>query len=216
MYRVSNTTGPVGYGPLPGETGYSATPTTGQSSHQSLIARANAVPITHIFKHYGLRFSPYTHKTTCPFKSHKNGRENTPSFTLYENTNSYTCFGCGIGNRAVDFVAEMDQCHPDKAATKILQLFGTKVDEDLLSAIDGTSERTEIMLQFSQAVLEFRQTHQSQHAFQFIEHICWVYDRSNERHDYDNEALRQLVEQCLEHIAIYTPQLIVILPKDGT
>lgn len=213
MYFLSNTTGPVGYGEAPGKIGNSSTSSTGKDSDKKLIARANSVPILHIFKHYGLRFDPYTCKTTCPFKGHKGGHETTPSFKLYEDTNSYHCFGCHVGTFAVDFVAEMERCQPVKAATRILQLFGTKVNEDFLGEETNSSERLEIMMLLSSRIFEFRQEHSSKHASDFIEYISWLYDRSNARHKYDNEALRRLVEQCVEVIDVYTPELLLTLEK---
>ncbi len=214
MYCLSNTTGPIGYGEAPGEVRNSTAPSTGKINTKDLIARANAVPILHIFKHYGMCFDVYTHKATCPFKGHKGGRENTPSFKLYEDTNSYTCFGCGVGHNAVDFVIEMDRCSPEKAAIKILTLFAAEVDEDLIVEGVNSSERLEIMMKFSNSVYEFYQNYHDKHAIEFIEYICWVYDRSNRLHKHDNEALSRLVEHCIEHIEIYNPQMTVI-PEKG-
>jgi hypothetical protein len=213
MYVLSNTTGPVSYGEAPGEIRNSSTSSAGKDSDKKLIARANSVPILHIFKHYNLRFDPYTHKTTCPFKAHKGGKEATPSFTLYEDTNGFKCFGCGVGGRATHFVVEMEKCQPVKAATRILQLFGTKVNDDFLGEEINSSERLEIMMTLSARIFEFRQEHSNKHAFDFIEYISWLYDRSNARHKYDNESLRRLVEHCVELIDVYTPELILTLEK---
>jgi CHC2 zinc finger len=214
MHLLSNTTGPVSYGEAPGKTGNSAAPSTGKDSDKKLIARANSVPILHIFKHYGLRFDPYSHMVTCPFKAHKGGKENTPSFKYFEDTNMFKCFGCGIGGRATHFIVEMEKCLPIKAAMLILQLFGTKVDENLLGEEVNSSERLEIMLMLSTRIFDFRQQHTDKHALDFIEYIGWVYDRLNAQHRYDNEALRRLVEQCVELIDIYTPELKLTLEKE--
>jgi CHC2 zinc finger len=213
MYVLSNTTGPVGYGEAPGKTGNSSTSSAGKDSDKKLIARANSVPILHIFKHYNMRFDLYTHKATCPFKAHKGGKEATPSFTLYEDTNMFKCFGCGIAGRATHFIVEMERCKPITAATRILQLFGTKVDDDLLAEETNPSERLEIMMTLSSRIFEFRQEHSDKHALDFIEYIGWLYDRSNARHKYDNESLRRLVEVCVELIDVYTPELILTLEK---
>jgi hypothetical protein len=208
MHSLSNITGPVGYGETSWETGNPATPLVRQNTDKAIIARANTVPIMHVLKHYGIRVDPYNHKAICPFKAHKNGRENTPSFSVFEETNTFKCFGCGRGNQPVNFVAEMDQCQYEKAARKILQIFATDVDESLIIEVNDISERLEIMMNFSEAVYQFRQSHLSPHAMDFIEYICQVYDRSNESHKYDNEALRRLVEHCVDHINIYSPDLI--------
>ena len=38
-------------------------------------------------------------KALCPIHNEK-----TPSFTVYPNTNSWHCFGCGVGGSVIDFV----------------------------------------------------------------------------------------------------------------
>jgi len=214
MRSLSNTTGPIDYGETPGEVGDPSTPPTGKISNKKLITMANAVPIMHVFKHYRMRFDPYTFKSICPFLSHKGGHESTPSFKVYEDTNTFKCFGCGKGSRAVNFVAEMDRCTVEKAALKILSLFSSYVDDNLMSEGINPSERLEIMMKFTSAVYEFRQNYGGKHATDFIEYICWVYDRSNGFHDHDNEALRRLVEHCIEHIEIYNPQMVLILEEE--
>jgi hypothetical protein len=213
MYCLSGTTGPVSYGETPGETGNFTMSSARKDTLKELIARANAVPIIHIFKRYGLLFNSYNRKVTCPFKSHKGGRESSPSFWYYPETNSYCCYGCRRGSFGVDFVAEMERCSPEKAAAKILELFASEVDEDLIVEGANPSERLEIMMKFSSRVFEFRQSHSDKHAIEFIEYICWIYDRSNRLHKHDNEALSRLVEHCVEHIEIYTPQLTLTLEE---
>lgn len=214
MRSLSGTTGPIDYGETPGEAGDPTAPTAGKTSSKKLIALANAVPIMHIFKHYGVRFDPYTFKTICPFLSHKGGRESTPSFKVYEDTNTFKCFGCGKGSRAINFVAEMDRCTAEKAALKILSIFSSDVDENFISEGLNPSERLEIMMKFANRVYEFRQSHGGKHATDFIEYICWVYDRSNAHHDHDNSSLNRLVEHCIEHIEIYNPGMILTLEEE--
>src|SRR5258708_1217590 len=46
----------------------------------------------------------YTHKMTCPFKFHKNGKERTASFRLHDKKNIFTCFGCGSYGSILDFL----------------------------------------------------------------------------------------------------------------
>lgn len=45
----------------------------------------------------------FTHKCKCPNPDHKGGEERTPSCYLSEETNSFYCFGCGSGNRVLNF-----------------------------------------------------------------------------------------------------------------
>ena len=42
-------------------------------------------------------------KGLCPFHS-----ERTPSFTVYPESNSYYCFGCGAGGDAVTFIKNIE------------------------------------------------------------------------------------------------------------
>ena len=45
----------------------------------------------------------------CPFHSEK-----TPSFCVYQNTNSFYCFGCGVGGDIIQFVMLAENlCYPD-------------------------------------------------------------------------------------------------------
>src|ERR1700734_14629 len=113
MSILSDQTGPVGYGEVTRQAGNTQSPHDRQNIDQILINKANSVPIVYLLKHYGVRIDPYSNKATCPFKSHKNGRENTPSFKVYEDTNTFKCFGCGRGGKLTHFVCETDHCHPD-------------------------------------------------------------------------------------------------------
>jgi hypothetical protein len=211
MHTISSVFGPVGYGEEPRKAGNPAK--AAQSHNQKLISQANAVPMLHVMQHYGLHVQPYKSKLTCPFKDHKGGRENSPSFWYYPDTNSFHCFGCDKGNRAVDFVMEMDGCSADTAAIKILDLFSSKVDHELLVDSHSSSERLELMVKFSSAVFEFRLNHDQDHALDFIEYVCWTFDEANRRHNLDNEALARLVEHCIEYINIYRPTLVLTMEE---
>lgn len=205
MRPISNTTGSLGIGETSGEIGDFAAPFgVGKEFYKDLIRLANSVPIQRIFKHYSVRLDEHHLKITCPFKSHKGGRENSASFYYYPHTNSYHCFGCKTGNHACDFVAEMDGCTRTKAAQKILMLFGTEADSDNVLDRQDFSERLEIMMDFSNTVREFRQSYAHADAYAFIEDKCRIYDVLNARHkNLGNDALRELVRQLKEEISLY-------------
>lgn len=205
MRDILYTTGPIDYGEEPGETRDSPTPA--QKSGQELKARANAVPILSVFKWRGVHISAYNPQTRCPFKSHKGGQENRPSFRYYPDTNSFNCFGCHRGGGPVEFIMHMDGIEKMDAAVKILDEFEDKVDEDFIFEAQNMPERTEIMAEFSSAVQEFRQNHEGEHAFQFIEYLCWVYDRTNLNHKYDNDSLRRLNAHMIDWIRSYIPSV---------
>lgn len=182
---------------------------TGQESYKELINRANTVPLTRIFKHYGLRVDEYNRKITCPFKAHKGGRETTPSFYYYAHTNSFRCYGCGIGHQyahGCEFVAAIEGITKAKAAIQILEMFSTDVDEDNILSKHDFSERLEIMMNFANLIREFRQAHVDEKSQKFIEDMCWVYDQHNLKHEHTNEALRRVVERIKEQIASYKCQ----------
>jgi len=178
---------------------------TGQDYYQELINRANTIPLIKVLKYYGIRLDPYNRKTTCPFKSHKGGRESTPSFYFYHDTNSFYCFGCKAKSRPCDFVAGMDNCTKVQAAHKLIQLFEIDVDEDNLFDRMDFAERLKIMLDFSTAVREFYRTYDAEEARVYVEVACQKYDALNLKHKLDNEALRRTVEQLNEYITLYKP-----------
>jgi len=50
----------------------------------------------------------------CPFHN-----ERTPSFTIYPKTNSFKCFGCGVGGSVIDFAMLMHGTDALEAAKKL-------------------------------------------------------------------------------------------------
>ena len=210
MYDVSNTTGLDGYGETSGEAGDSSDSLTGKAFFQDLIRRANTVPLIRVFKYYKLYVNEANRKIVCPFKSHKGGRESSGSFWFYPETNSFYCFGCKVGGpwaHACEFVSFVENISKAKAAYKILELFSSDIvnagDSDLLEP-GNYSERLEIMMDFSNAVREFRQVYFDEKSYSYIEYVCSVYDRENLRHKkLDNETLRRIVERMKEDLSTY-------------
>ena len=201
MCNLSSTTGSNSYGETSWEDGDIATPSSSLSYNKGLINQANSVPITQILRHYGVYLDPSNRKAICPFKSHKGGRENTASFWYYPDTNTFNCFGCGTGGACCKFVAKMDGTSEVKAAYKILELFNSDVVDGVECPQEDFSERFEIMMDFSNSVRDFRSEHTDQKSFEFIEHVCWVYDTMNLKHKLNNEALRVLVNKLKDRIA---------------
>lgn len=175
---------------------------------KDLIAQANSVPLISIFKYYNVKADEHNRKIICPFKSHKGGRENTPSFHYYPDSNSFRCYGCNTGGptaRSCEFVAAMEKINKVKAAEKVLQLFASDVDENNICNVENFSERTEIMIDFSNTVRDFRQAYIDEKSQEFIEFICRIYDKHNLKYDHTNEALRHIVDQIKERIKLYKP-----------
>jgi hypothetical protein len=53
-------------------------------------------------EYFGVGGTQY--KARCPF--HADGQERTPSFCVYDDTNSYHCFGCAANGGIVEFTAK--------------------------------------------------------------------------------------------------------------
>lgn len=205
MCPLPNTARSNGDGPTSGETGSVAAAFAGKDYYQELIRKSNTVPIVKIFKHYNVRLDVHNKKTSCPFRSHKGGRERTPSFYFYPETNSFNCYGCNCGGPGWKFVMQMENCTKVQAAYKILQLFGDDVDEDAMYETPDFEERLAIMMDFSNTVREFHLTYPTKEAGVYVEVACKKYDALNLKHKLDNEALRRIVEQLKDYISLYKP-----------
>lgn len=207
MRHLSSSTRSNSVSETSSEDGDIATSFTGKDFYQDLIQKANTVPLVKLFRHYGLRLDDNNRKITCPFSSHKGGRENSASFNYYPQTNTFWCFGCKIGVHGCDFIAGMDNCNKVKAASKILDLFNADADDDNVLDRQNFSEKLEIMMDFSNLIREFIQINSDAKDLVFIENICRVYDNMNLKHNLNNDALRSMIKQLKEEISSYKPCL---------
>ena len=72
-----------------------------------VIMRTDIVSL--ISGYVSLKRAGNMHKGLCPFHSEK-----SPSFTVYPATNSFYCFGCGIGGDAITFTKQIEHLdYPD-------------------------------------------------------------------------------------------------------
>src|SRR5437016_1222250 len=108
MHKLQDSTGFNSFGETSWETGDTSDSSSRKAYFKELIAKANSVRLIRIFGFYGIRIDEQNKKIICPFKSHSNGKESTPSFVYYPQTNTYCCYGCKQGSTPVDFVANMD------------------------------------------------------------------------------------------------------------
>jgi len=69
--------------------------------------------ISDITRFYGIEVKR-NNQALCPFHNEK-----TPSFTIFPKTNSFKCFGCGVGGSVIDFVMQMDGLEALEAAKKL-------------------------------------------------------------------------------------------------
>jgi hypothetical protein len=203
MRDVSSTTGSISNGETSWEDGDISPHSEGKLFYQRLINKANSVPIIKVLNYYGIHIDA-NRKTTCPFPFHKGGKERTPSFSYYKETNTFYCFGCNKGSTCCDFVSLIENTTKVIAAYKILELFNSSdvVSTDRQQLADF-SERFDIMMDFSRAVHEFRESHPGEEPFKFIEHVCMVYDAINLKRELDNKALRSMVDELKLWISSY-------------
>ena len=61
-------------------------------------------------------------KGLCPFHS-----ERTPSFTVYPQTQSYYCFGCGAGGNAIDFLMRIENLDFRSAVEQLAERVGVSL-----------------------------------------------------------------------------------------
>ena len=61
----------------------------------------------------------------CPFHSEK-----TPSFTVYTDTQSYYCFGCGAGGDVITFIRQIENLEYIEALKFLAEKAGMKLPED--------------------------------------------------------------------------------------
>jgi hypothetical protein len=90
---------------------------TGESAERSaenpkeLIRAANhKVSLIKILNQYGIkpnraRGGNWSQMVQCPLKSHKGGKERTPSFGYNFQQDRFNCLGCGVSGMAVEFLS---------------------------------------------------------------------------------------------------------------
>lgn len=78
-----------------------------------------------ISSHITLRRRGKTLVGLCPFHNEK-----TPSFTVYPNTHSFYCFGCGAGGDVISFIRRIDNLDYVEAVKAVAQMAGMSMPED--------------------------------------------------------------------------------------
>lgn len=90
-----------------------------------------------------------TYVGLCPFHNEK-----TPSFTVYEDTQSFYCFGCSAGGDSVGFIRKIENLDYIDAVKLLAQRAGMQMPED--SSYDDTlSKRRRKILEINRAAAKF-------------------------------------------------------------
>lgn len=85
----------------------------------------------------------------CPFHNEK-----TPSFTVYNDTQSFYCFGCGAGGDAVTFIRKIENLDYMDAVKKLAQRAGLQLPDDN-SFDDSLSKRRRRILEINRETAKF-------------------------------------------------------------
>jgi len=203
MCNLSGTNRSCSEGEARGENRDTSNSFTGKIYYNTLIDKANSVPILNIFRYYNVQINEFNIKTTCPFPSHKGGKERTPSFLYYAETNTFFCFGCGKGGGPCFFVMCMESLSQVAAARRIIEFFGKNIGEIDVEGTNDYYDKLNLMLSFSNRIREFRYKFLDEESLIFIEGICQLYDDANCKHKLDNEALKSIVDDLIEEINWY-------------
>lgn len=78
-----------------------------------------------ISSHVNLRRRGKTYTGLCPFHNEK-----TPSFTVYPETQSFYCFGCGAAGDVISFVRRIENLDYVEAVKRVAQMAGMSMPED--------------------------------------------------------------------------------------
>jgi len=78
-----------------------------------------------ISSHVNLKRRGKTLVGLCPFHNEK-----TPSFTVYPDTRSFYCFGCGAGGDVISFVRRIENLDYIEAVKSVAQMAGVSMPED--------------------------------------------------------------------------------------
>lgn len=134
MYDLSNQSRSDSYCEIQWENGDFAINSAGQVYDRNLLAQANTVKLSAIFKKYNIIIDSYNKTISCPLPNHS--KDSTPSFKYYPDTNSFYCFGCKSGVSPIHFVSLMENCTQIEAAQKLINDFNTTIPTKKLSDIN--------------------------------------------------------------------------------
>ena len=90
------------------------------------------VSINTILQHYSLIVNR-DNKISCPFH-----QEKTPSLVIYNNTNSWYCWGCSIGGTVIDFIMKMENLDKLQAAKLLNDRFNLGLEPKIKIELDKT------------------------------------------------------------------------------
>lgn len=99
-------------------------------------------------RYVNLRKSGRVYVGLCPFHSEK-----TPSFNVFEDTQSFYCFGCGAGGDVITFIRRIENLDYVDAVKLLAQMYGLEVPDE--TADDKTSILRKRILEINREAARF-------------------------------------------------------------
>lgn len=181
MQSLHDSTGSESAGPTPGPNGnVGQDPGLDAKRLKDVVTyqaaqQANSIPLKIVMARYGYHIDEQVKKTTCPF--HAKGRERSPSFWWYPDTNRFKCYGCGESGDVVGFVALHDNIKRGEAAFSIIGSHGDNIDLSR-EAEKYVYEDIRPIMNFSDAIRLFNQSHMDDpEALAWAEKLCFTLDK---------------------------------------
>lgn len=113
---------------------------------QELRLKTDVVDL--ISSYVSLKKRGNTYVGLCPFHNEK-----TPSFTVYENTQSFYCFGCGAGGDGVSFMRKIENLDYIDAVKVLAQRAGMQMPDDGYD--DSLSKKRRTILEINRETARF-------------------------------------------------------------
>lgn len=121
-------------------------PSLSDSFLQELRLKTDVVDL--ISSYVSLKKRGNTYVGLCPFHNEK-----TPSFTVYENTQSFYCFGCGAGGDGVSFMRKIENLDYIDAVKMLAQRAGMQMPDEGYD--DSLSKKRKVILQINRETARF-------------------------------------------------------------
>lgn len=121
-------------------------PSLSDSFLQELRLKTDVVDL--ISSYVSLKKRGNTYVGLCPFHNEK-----TPSFTVYENTQSFYCFGCGAGGDSVSFMRKIENLDYIDAVKVLAQRAGMQMPDEGYD--DSLSKKRRTILQINRETARF-------------------------------------------------------------
>lgn len=121
-------------------------PSLSDSFLQELRLKTDVVDL--ISSYVSLKKRGNTYVGLCPFHNEK-----TPSFTVYENTQSFYCFGCGAGGDSVSFMRKIENLDYIDAVKVLAQRVGMQMPDEGYD--DSLSKKRRTILQINRETARF-------------------------------------------------------------